>query len=148
MTEPTRDEDSLARSLAEALQGADDVPERFWRAGHDAYAWLTIDAELAELTSTAAHPSLQARAEPFSPAPLTFATQTLTVQVEVTEASLEGQVVPPAAGSMEVRERSGRGRTVAVDDDGWFRVDPPPEGPFQLCYRSAEHTVVTEWTGG
>jgi hypothetical protein len=145
MTEPTKDEDALSRGLADALRAADDVPERFWRVGLDAFSWLTVDAELAELTSTGDDLAVRAGAGPFSPALLTFATPQLTVQVEVTEAVLEGQVVPPASGSIELREPSGRRHTVPVDDDGWFHVEPPPGGRFQLCYRSADRTVVTEW---
>ncbi len=148
MTESGHDDDALTRSLAEALQSSDRVPDWFWQAGLDAFTWRTVDAELAELSSTDAGTVSASRAEPFSPAVLTFATPTLTVQVEVTEAALEGQVVPPASGSMELRERSGRRRTVAVDEDGWFRAEPPPEGPFQLCYRGPGRTVVTEWAGG
>jgi len=44
------DDEKLIEALREAFASADDVPAAFVEAGKAAFAWRTIDAELAALT--------------------------------------------------------------------------------------------------
>lgn len=71
----------------------------------------------------------------------------LTIELEVTDTALVGQVVPPQPGELTLRRRDGSTRTVPIDDVGWFHLRPRPAGRFQLHLRTADGvSVVTEWT--
>jgi hypothetical protein len=139
-------DDGLGADLAEALQARAAVPDRFVRIGREAFAWHTIDAELAELT--AGEPEMAgSRAEGATLRALTFVAGSLTIELEVTDTALVGQLVPPQPGELTLRQRDGSTRAVPVDEVGWFHLRPRPTGRFQLHLRTAAgQSVVTEWT--
>ena len=147
MSEPWADEDRWLTELREALQEARQVPKAVLEAGYSAYAWRTIDAELAELTydSITEDPALAgARSQQAPLRALTFATGSVTLELQIEPAALLGQVVPPQAGELLVSLRDGTSRTVPVDDLGCFTVDPIPAVPFRLRL-SGEPPVATGW---
>lgn len=142
------DDEQLYTELGEALRTADAVPGRFVEAGKAAFAWRTVDAELAQLSYDSAVDGVPAgtRAEPAALRSLTFAASGLTIEVELTEDALLGQVVPPQPGSVELRQKDGSTMTVPVDEVGWFVVRPLPTGLFRLLVRTADgRAVLTEW---
>jgi len=143
------DDDDLVAALREAMTAAAAVPPALVEAARNAYAWHTIDAELAELTfDSEREPDLIAstRSESASIRALTFTSERLTMELEVTENSLIGQVIPPRAGTVEVQPRDGETSAAPVDDIGCFFVEPIPPGPFRLRYRdSSGADVVTGW---
>lgn len=150
-----RDWDSderLAADLAAALRSEHDVPARFVEAGRMAFAWHTVDAELAELSfdssSEENQPALAGtRAEPAVLRALTFAASQVTIEIEVTDDALLGQIVPPQSGEVELRLVEGATRAVPMDEVGWFLIRPRPQGMFQLHLRTASGlSVLTEWT--
>ncbi|MFC6534763.1 hypothetical protein [Nonomuraea rubra] len=115
MSEAWDDHELLAR-LRAAIEAAEAVPRDFVEAGKSAFAWREIDldmelAELAELTyDSAMHREEEAaalRADSAVLRALTFAATQLTIELEITEGALLGQVVPPQAGG---DPRAGRGR--------------------------------------
>jgi hypothetical protein len=140
------DDDDLLRELGAAVQEGAAVPESFLAVGRAAFAWRNVDAELATLVAGEA-PALRA-AEP-QPAPLrsfTFAARELSIEVEVADGALLGQVVPPAPGRIELRVRAGTLAEAAVDELGWFAFRPLPEGMFRLYLHTANGSqVLTEW---
>jgi hypothetical protein len=146
------DDERLAADLAEALRSERDVPARLVEAGRMAFAWHTVDAELAELSfdssSEEDHAALAGtRAEPAVLRALTFAASQVTIEIEVTDGALLGQVVPPQPGEVEVRLVEGVSRAVPVDEVGWFLIRPRPRGMVQLHLRTASGlSVLTEWT--
>jgi len=151
------DDDQLMAALGEAVRLGDPPPE-FVAAGRAAYAWRTIDAELAALTydSAAELCTTATRAQAAPVRALTFAAADVTIEVELTGDALLGQVCPARDGTVDV-ERSpdagagpadgGRaGAPVAVDEVGYFVVRPLPAGPFRLRYRRPGGVeVVTGW---
>lgn len=139
-------DEGLAADLTAALRERAEVPEQLVRIGKDAFAWHTVDAELAELTTD--EPELAgSRAEGAALRTLTFVASQVTIEVEVTDTALVGQIVPPQPGELTLRGRDGSTRVVPVDAVGWFQLRPRPAGRFQLHLRAVSGlSVLTEWT--
>jgi len=144
------DDDELLARLAEAQQAAESVPREFIEAGKAAYAWRTIDAELAELVYDSAMEEVQLagqiRAEQAQLRALTFTTSELTLEIEVTAEALLGQLVPPKSGEVEVITPKGKAQQAPIDDIGCFTIRPVPAGSFRLhCRTTGGICVATNW---
>ena len=143
------DDDELLGALSEALRARQAVPGWFVETGKNAYAWHNIDAELAQLTydSSRDQDTVAAmRSEVASIRALTFTSPHLSLELEVTESSLLGQIVPPGAGTLETQTRAGATTSTTVDEIGCFVVDPIPASPFRLRCRTADGMdVLTGW---
>ena len=77
----------------------------------------------------------RSRSETASIRALTFTSARLSIELEVAEDLLLGQVVPPRAGTLEVHTKAGV-TTSPVDEIGCFTVDPIPASPFRLRCRT------------
>jgi hypothetical protein len=143
------DDERLLADLSEALRARQAVPSWFVETGKNAFAWHNIDAELAQLTYDSHQDRYEAaamRSETASIRALTFTSDHLTVELEVTAHSLLGQIIPPRAGALEIHTRAGQITSVEVDEIGRFAVDPIPDSPFRLRCRTADGTdVLTGW---
>jgi hypothetical protein len=142
------DDDHLLEALHEAMEARAGVPAELAEAAKNAYTWRTIDAELAELTfDSSREPELaNTRAESASIRALTFTSPRLTIEVEVTQNSLIGQVIPLREGTLETQTQDGATTSTQVDEIGCFSVEPIPLSPFRLRYRGQQGTdVVTGW---
>ena len=148
MTDP-RDDDQLMTALREAIRRRQAVPEEFVAAGKSAFAWRDIDAQLAQLTYDSTRDSELAaslRSETASIRALVFTSAHLSIEVEVTDDCLVGQVVPPREGTIEAQARAGGSTVSPVDETGCFSVEPLPAGAFRLRCRTADGTdVITGW---
>jgi hypothetical protein len=142
------EDERLLAALGEALEARRAVPDWLVDMGKNAYAWHNIDAELAQLTyDSQADTQLElvTRSETASIRALTFTSPHLTLELEVTEGSLLGQIIPPRAGTLETHTREGV-TTSPVDEIGCFVLDPIPPSPFRLRCRTADGTdVLTGW---
>ena len=143
------DDEVLLAALRQAIRSRRAVPPEFVDAAKNAFAWHDIDAELAQLTYDSSRASAAAaptRAEAASIRALTFTSPRLTIELEVTEDSLLGQVVPAQAAMIEVQTREGAEIAVPSDEIGCFSVHPIPPGSFRLRCRTADSTdVLTGW---
>jgi len=143
------DDERLLAALSEAMKARQAVPSWFIETGKNAFAWHNIDAELAQLTYDSNEDRREAavmRSETASIRALTFTSPHLSVELEVTENSLLGQVIPPRAGALEIHTRAGEISTTEVDEIGCFAVDPIPDSPFRLRCHTADGTdVLTGW---
>jgi hypothetical protein len=143
-----RDDDKLLAALREALSASDAVPAWFVETGKNAYAWHNIDAELAQLTYDSFSDQRMAtatRSETASIRALTFTSAKLSMELEVSEDSLLGQIIPPRAGMLEIHTKTGV-TTTSVDEIGCFAVEPKPDTSFRLRCRIADGTdVLTGW---
>ncbi len=143
------DDDELLAALGEAIRAREGVPPAFVEAAKNAFAWHNIDAELAQLTYDSSRdskyePSL--RAEAASIRALTFTSPHLTIELEVTQDSLVGQIIPVQAGMIGVRPRDGAETEFPADEIGCFSIRPLPPGPFRLhCRTSAGIDALTGW---
>ncbi len=142
------DDEELLAALRQALSSRRGVPPEFVEAGKNAFAWHNIDAELAQLTydSIAAEPAGHTRAESASIRALTFTSARITIELEVTEDALVGQVVPAQAATIEVQAHEQTDTQIASDEIGCFAVQPIPHGPFRLrCRAAGGIDVLTGW---
>jgi hypothetical protein len=143
-----RDDEELLAALGEAIRAREAVPEWFVETGKNAYAWHNIDAELARLTydSDSDRDAVAVvRSEAASIRALTFTSAQLSIELEVAEGSLVGQIIPPRAGTLEVHTKAGV-TSLPVDEIGCFAVTPIPNSPFRLRCRTQDGTdVLTGW---
>jgi hypothetical protein len=124
------------------------VPADFVAAAKQAFAWHNIDAELAQLTydSREAHHELATRTEAASIRALTFTSGRLTIELEVGQDSLVGQIVPAQPAVITVLPRTGSEIVITADEIGCFSVEPIPAGQFRLrCRTSAGVETMTGW---
>ena len=141
-------DEQLLAALGEAMRAREAVPEWFVETGKNAYAWHNIDAELAQLTYDSLVDRERAaavRSEAASIRALTFTSTRLSIELEVAESSLLGQIIPPRAGTLEVHTTAGV-TSSPVDEIGCFVVDPIPSSPFRLRCRTEDGAdVLTGW---
>jgi len=142
------DDEQLLAALGDALRARQEVPEWFVETGKNAYAWHNIDVELAQLTYDSLVDREQAaavRSEAASIRALTFTSARLSIELEVSESSLVGQIIPPRAGTLEVHTTAGV-TSSPVDEIGCFVVEPIPSSPFRLRCRTEDGAdVLTGW---
>lgn len=148
LSAPFGDDDTLMDALREAIRAREAVPTWFVETGKSAYAWHNIDAELAQLTYDSERDQRMVtttRSETASIRALTFTSARLSIELEVSEDSLLGQILPPQAGTLEIHTTTGIDNTT-VDEIGIFAVEPIPNGSFRLRYRTPNGVdVMTGW---
>src|SRR5215217_3690100 len=119
------DDDLFLEELRALAAEGDPVPERVLAAARGSFTWRTIDAELAELAYDSALDvtRLAAVRSGDTVRLLTFETPELTIELEVTDVGdrrrLLGQLVPAAAGILELRHSGGL-IEIATDARGRF----------------------------
>lgn len=147
------DDSQLERELRQLAARLEPVPPELMTAAVDAFEWRDIDTELADLVYDSLLDTDQAALvrgardqRLFS-----FQAQHLTIDLEVTHTgqgrSLLGQVIPPQAGRVELRQQH-RVTTVIADELGRFRSEPLPPGPLSLRLHTpggGDATVTTAW---
>jgi len=152
MPELSDDDMRLLSRVSEVYAEIDPVPAHVVEAAKAALVWRTIDSELAELVEdtelTLADIGLRAEV---APRLVTFEADTLTVEVEIAETGdrrrLMGQMLPPSAGEVEIRNAE-RTQVVEADELGRFSATDVPSGPVSLVCRlrsAAERPIVTSW---
>ncbi|MEV8376051.1 hypothetical protein AB0P21_25150 [Kribbella sp. NPDC056861] len=141
------DDDELLEVLDEAMRTTREMPAAFVAAGKAAYAWRTIDAELAALTFDSKWEELAlTRTESAELRTLTFATDGLTIELELTPHEVLGQLSPPQAGTVRLASDGDAVGTLPIDDLGFFIVRPVPRHPFRVvCETASGVTVLTGW---
>ncbi len=147
MPEDWNDDEVLLGVLRRALTEPPPVPEGVLRAARGAFAWRDIDGELAALTYDSSLDDLAlsgVRSQQAGLRAMTFATSSTTIELEVVDGCLLGQIVPPGALTVEVQTLDRAPSTVTVDELGCFTVDPSPTECFRLQVQGAE-TTTTGW---
>jgi hypothetical protein len=158
-TAPPEEPDPLLEELRRIASIVEPVPRRAIEAGQAAFAWRTVDAELAALVhdslADAAPAGVRGGEEP--PALLTFESPHLLVEVKVVRAGadreLVGQLVSgetdpsPVAGVELVVEHAGGRTTAGSDRRGRFTAAGIAAGPVRLRCRppGPAPEVVTDW---
>jgi hypothetical protein len=142
-------DDMLIAELREALADRAAVPPEFIATARSAYAWHNIDAELAQLIYDSrddAELSTSVRSETAVIRALTFAAPSFSIEVEVTDDALLGQLIPPQPGTVELQTLAGASADSAIDEVGCFAVEPKPEGRFRLRFHTGgQADVLTGW---
>jgi hypothetical protein len=137
----------LLQELGSALQEAA-VDENVIRAARAALSWRTVDADLELLCLDSGSPlAAGALVRGSGQRMLAFHGERLSVEIEIDEAGITGQLTPPQAGQVTLVTADGPHATIRADDVGCFTFPPPPHGPLRLeCRLDADHFVfITEW---
>jgi hypothetical protein len=141
------DDDELMM-LVQAALAADEKPTpRALAAAADAFRWLCVDDELADVVfDSADSPMLRGARAGRSCRLLTYRSDDLLIDCEIHAGALFGQVVPAMPVTLELRSPDGRHRPLAVDGQGSFMVEPTPAGPLSIrCLRAGRQAFITPW---
>lgn len=148
------DDDEIIELLRDAVGGAAgsdlrSVPTA--RVTGDAVAagsWLDMDAELAEVVAdTIGDPALAGvRAAGPEPRLMTYRLGDIRIECELTADALLGQVFPARELLLELVTPDGASRSVPLDGEGRFLVQPLPSGPTGLrCTPPGRPHTMTPW---
>ncbi len=142
------DDEALLADLRAALDAAA-VPEHLTLAASAAYTWRTIDEELAFATLVF-DSALQDEAEGAlvrgaGPRTLLFDGDQLSVEIEVTDDSLVGQLIPPQPGRVTLVDAGGTVDEAAADEVGCFVLHRSGTGPVRLVCRWEDAGINTPW---
>lgn len=142
-------DDKLLAEIRALGARIDPVPPEALATARSAIAWRTMDAELAELTAdTSVDDTMAGVRGTAALTLLTFESRDLTVELEVLESGgrrrLLGQLVPPTAGTVEVRHAAGTVH-VEADEVGRFSADDIAPGAVSLRCQAEARVVETDW---
>jgi hypothetical protein len=149
MTQPRwSGDDALLRDLQDALAHGAPARDADLEAGRAAYAWRTVDEELAALTyDSLLDDGPTVRGVATAPRSLVFESGDVAVELDVLPQRLVGQLVPGAAGDVVVQSGTEVVARVRADDAGCFSVsiDPSRAPLVRLRCTTGDRTVVTDW---
>lgn len=141
-------DEALLRALRQALRARRAVPPEFVEAGQAAFAWRDIDVELAQLSrDSAGHPEHpRGPAETASLRTLTFRSARLSIELEVGQDCLIGQIIPAQPAVLRVQASARPAPLIRFDEHGCFIIQPVPRARFRLhCKTAASIEVQTHW---
>ena len=146
---PPADDDELLGELSAALDEAREVPPEHLAAARAAFAWRTIDAELAVAELVFDSACDPAPAGPLRSAGaarlLTFRRGEVVLEIEVTEEGIVGQLSPAGRGQVTAGTAAGDYDRTEIDPVGYFTLAPAPRGPVRLRAVTTGFTVTTSW---
>ncbi len=137
-------EDAILGELRDVLDRRDPVPPGALAGARGAYAWRTIDAELAELQFDSSLDAAGVRGMAW-PRQLSFEAREVAIEVEVDHDRLVGQVVPPAELDLVLTDSTGEARTTRSDQVGHFVFTEVERGTLRITARLADGSVTTQW---
>jgi hypothetical protein len=143
------DDDELMHDLHAAL-AAPAVDEQILAAARATFAWRTADAELELIglryDSRFDDAVTAVRADPAeSPRTLGFHGDHLGVEIELSRAGIEGQLIPAQPGLVTLVTTDGPYAEVVADPIGCFSFPAPPGGPIRLECSTGGGRFVTVW---
>jgi hypothetical protein len=141
-------DDDLMAELQQALQEAQDIPAELAEAARASYTWRTVDEELERLTlayDSAMADAAHVRAAGSAARMLVFESDDVTIEIEVSDDVLMGQVVPTGPGRVVVEDPKGALEEVEADDGGFFLLRRPATTPLRFTWVAGDTRVVTEW---
>jgi hypothetical protein len=148
MSSPGWTDDELLHELRAALQEST-VDQSVIRAAQAAFTWRTVDTELELLSLDAdcepAAGALVRGSEPGASRTLVFHGERLSVAVEIDEAGIVGQLMPPRPGVVTLVTAAGPQATAQADEVGCFNFPPPTSGPLRLDCRVGDDHFITDW---
>ena len=144
------DDEALMAELAAAVAEEASVSERRRTAAKAAFTWRTVDAELADLLhDSALDAGAAVRSTGSAPRTLTFARGAVTLEIEVDDDSLLGEVVDedPARGpaTVTLQRPDGGDRSAETDASGFFRFENVAAGPARFVVTRAGWSLTTPW---
>jgi hypothetical protein len=150
VTDSFRDPDEqILDTLRRSVNQPGAVPPEVIAAATGAFAWRTIDAELAALVdeSWATNETLVGvrSAAPVERTVVFKSTETM-LEIDITAGGLIGQIDPARPGTVFLEYPDGTTAHTEVDELGWFTVHPRPAGMLRIrCLPDGASPFVTEW---
>jgi len=147
-TQWDRSDDDLMGELKEALEEARSVPPDLLEAAKAAFTWRTVDEELEMLAlsyDSAMADTALVRGVGSPERMLVFESEDLTMEIEVGEEVLMGQVVPTRPGRAILEDPQGTLQETEADDGGFFLFRRPTTSPLRVKWTAGETRVVTAW---
>ena len=138
------DDDQLVERLRAAALVHDAVPASVLAAGRSAFTFRTLEDELADLLFDSLLDEALVGIRGSASRQLTFGSGEVTIDVDVDDHGLVGQLGDAADGTVELQSPRATA-TVAVDAHGRFFLERPPSGPFRLQVEVGGRRVTTEW---
>ena len=149
LSSPRWTDDELLRELRAALQEPP-VDEKLIRAAQAAFTWRTVDADLEilslEAELTASDTALVRDAGQGGPRVFTFQGERLSVEIEIDDVGIVGQLTPPGPARVTLVTPDGPQAAADADEVGCFSLPAPPAGPMRLDCQCGSERFLTEWT--
>lgn len=142
--EITAEDATLLAELESAVAIHDPVPPQVTAAARAAFTWRTVDAELAELVFDSAVEVTGVRGMAW-PRQLSFEARDTSIEIEITDDRIVGQVVPPAAIEIVITSPDGTEQTGRADTTGHFTFSDLGPGTVRIHAGLPDGTVTTQW---
>jgi hypothetical protein len=142
------DDEALLAELGEALAEARQPNmERMLADARAAFTFLTMEEELASLVYDSMHEpeAAGARRAPATSRTLVFESGAVSVEMEVTDDGIVGQVVPPSVAGIVIEASDGTRTPLVVDELGCFAAPLPRRGLVRLRVDLTGRATVTDW---
>ena len=146
------DDEALIQELRAAVASSEAVSQRSRDAARAAFTWRNVDRELEELLSLSYDSDLVEEVLVRGPATtgsraLAFEGAGFELEVELTEDTLVGQVLPGRTCRVAVRSAAGGLAAVDVDveEDGFFTMTDVPQGTVRFEVVLGDTGYATEW---
>jgi hypothetical protein len=147
------DKDAITEAeLRTIFAKVDPLPPLLDDAARGAFAWRTVDAELAELMRDSAEEEAGALVRSgHGPRQLSFESPRLGIELEVVrtgprERRLEGQLLPPASVTVTVERPGEDPVSVQADELGRFALDGLKSGVMRLHVILRGAQIAVPWT--
>jgi hypothetical protein len=139
------DDDGLMDQLADALAQESGVPPHRRRAAYGAFAWRTVEEDLLDLVHDSALQTTAAVRGAEDARTLAFAGGGLSLELEVDDSTLTGQLLSSGGGGEVTLERAdGESRTARTDASGFVTL-PGASGPTRFAVEIDGTVHRTEW---
>jgi hypothetical protein len=142
------DDDELLRDIGDAVRPGPHE-QQVMDAGRTVWAFHSTDLDkaLAALLYDSHLDGLAAVRGPISGAPrnLVFALGELRVEIEVSDAGIEGQLIPPEPGKVTLLDATGPVAETTADEVGCFSFPASRRGPIRIECAVAGRRLATEW---
>ncbi len=142
------DDSELLRDIGDAVRPEPAEP-LVRGAGREVFAWqgTGLDRALAALLYDSHLDGLAAVRGPMSGAPrnLVFALGELRVEIELSDAGIEGQLIPPEPGRVWLLDATGPVAETTADEVGCFSFPAGRRGPIRIECAVSGRRLATEW---
>ena len=119
------------------------------RQAEAAFAWRTVDAELASLAyDSLLDDGIMFRARARVPRrTIIFERDQIRIELEVTPEGVVGQLTPADTAEVVLEGLDGVIDETTTDESGSFVVDAPVVSPVRLRVSNGGSQLVTDWIG-